>query len=88
MNTRCSNKHANTVPTSRGLGVSVHTPVSAQAGAMATETVKFRKENLVSHVPLDEVRGMWRRDDKMDANRVRRAYHPAAQITHREPQRT
>ena len=70
MNTRCSNKHANTVPTSRGLGVSVHTLVSAQAGATAAETGKFRKENLVSHVSLDEVRGMRRRDDRMDADRV------------------
>lgn len=69
MNTRCSNKHANTVPTSRGQGVSVHTLASAQAGATAAETTKFRKENLFSLTSLDEVQGTGRREDRVDVNR-------------------
>ena len=69
MNKRCSNKHANTVPTSRGQGVSVHMLASAQAGATAAETMKFRKENLFSLTSLDEVQGTGRREDKVDVNR-------------------
>ena len=56
MNTRCSNKHANTVPTSRGQGVNVYTLAPAQAGAVAAGTAKFRRENLASLTSLDEVK--------------------------------
>lgn len=56
MNTRCSHKHANTVPTSRGQ-VSVPTRWRQHRRGKAAETVKSSKENLVPLTPLDEVQG-------------------------------
>lgn len=85
MNTRCSNKHANTVPTSRGQGVSVHTLAPAQAGAVAAGTAKFRRENLASLTSLDEVKATRRREDGgCEQTAVGRAYGPVAQIAYEE----
>ena len=85
MNTRCSNKHANTVPTSRGQGVSVHTLAPAQAGAAAAGTAKFRSENLASLTSLDGVQATRRREDGgCEQTGVGRAYGPVAQIAYEE----
>ena len=85
MNTRCSNKHANTVPTSRGQGASVHTLAPAQAGAAAAGTVKFRSENLASLTSLDGVQATRRWEDGgCEQTGVGRAYGPVAQIANEE----